>query len=243
MLKMFRTLARGAAARAAEDLFDRNALLILDQQIRETRAALERSRRALAAAIAGDRAEARLGEAVAARARDLEERAVAALGAGREDLAREAAEAIAELEAEQEAIRAARARFEAEVARIRAVVADAGRRQAELERGRRAAAAAEAVRRLGAGVGAGIGAGAEDGATLREAEATLARLRALQAEAADTEAALAEAGPGSEACLDIAERLEREGFGARTRPSGGAVLERLRRKAGLGAAEPAGPTA
>lgn len=228
MLKLFRLLARGAAARAAEDFFDQNALLILDQQIRETRASLERSRRALAVAIAGDRAEARRAEAAEARAQDLETRAVAALKAGREDLAAEAAEAIAELEAERDAIRAARATFTAEVARIRETVAEAGRRQAELERGRRVAAAAEAVRRLGAS------ARPQDTTTLREAEATLARLRELQAETADTEAALAEAEPGA----DIAERLKREGFGGSDRPTGSAVLERLRRSAGL-AAEPA----
>ncbi|TXN01129.1 PspA/IM30 family protein, partial [Methylobacterium sp. WL122] len=57
MLKLLNILARGNVARATEDLYDRNALLILDQQIRETRAALERSRRALALAIAGDQAE------------------------------------------------------------------------------------------------------------------------------------------------------------------------------------------
>ncbi|WP_375463579.1 PspA/IM30 family protein [uncultured Methylobacterium sp.] len=223
MLNVFRILARGAAARAGEDLFDRNALLILDQQIRETRAALERSRRALAVAIAGDRAEARRIDELEARARDLEARAIAALKGGREDLAGEAAEAIAELEAERDAVRAARARFSAEVARIRGAVADATRRQAELERGRRVAAATEAARRLGARTAPC------EAATLREAEATLARLRTLHAEAADTEAALDEAAPG----IGIAERLEREGFGPSTRPSGGAVLDRLRREAGL----------
>ncbi|MCJ2006535.1 PspA/IM30 family protein [Methylobacterium sp. E-041] len=222
MLKLLNLLARGKVARATEDLHDRNALLILDQQIRETRAALERSRRALAVAIAGDQAEARRGAEIDARAADLEGRAVAALAAGRDDLAAEAADAIAELEAERRAIDEARTRFAAEVARIRATVADATRRQAELERGRRVAGATEAVRRLSAQTGRG------DTATLREAEATLARLRALQAEATDTEAALAEADGA-----DIAERLAREGFGPRTRPTGGDVLERLRRKAGL----------
>ncbi|MDO9425566.1 MAG: PspA/IM30 family protein [Methylobacterium sp.] len=220
MFNLFRTLARGAATQAREDLIDRNALLILDQQIRETRVSLERSRMALAAAVAGDKAEARRLAEVEARATDLEERAVAALDAGREDLAREAADAIAELEAEAEAVRTARTRFARELTRIRAVVADATRRQAELERGRRIAAAAESARRLG------VAAAPEDRATLREAEATLARLRSLQAQSADTEAALTEAEPGA----DIAERLEREGFGKPTRPTGSAVLERLRRR-------------
>ncbi|SFG97972.1 PspA/IM30 family protein [Methylobacterium gossipiicola] len=221
MFDLFRTLARGAAAQAREDIIDRNALLILDQQIRETRAALERSRMALAAAEAGDRAEARRHAEVEARAADLEERAVAALAANRDSLAAEAADAIAELEAEAAAIRDARDRFARELARLRAVVADATRRQAELERGRRIAAAAESARRLG------VAAAPEDRATLREAEATLARLRARQAEAADIDAALAEPQPGA----DIAERLEREGFGKATRPTGAAILERLRGRA------------
>ena len=48
MFKLFKILARGAAAQAEEELFDRHALLVLDQQIRETRASLERSKLALA---------------------------------------------------------------------------------------------------------------------------------------------------------------------------------------------------
>lgn len=226
MFKLFRTLARGAAAQAQEDLIDRNALLILDQQIRETRAALERSRMALAAAMAGDKAEARRLAEVEARAADLEERAIAALKAGRDDLAAEAAEAIADLETERDAVNAARLRFTRETARIRAIVADATRRQAELERGRRLAAAAESARRLG------ITATPQDQATLREAEATLARLRHLQTQAADTEAALAEIEPAG----DIAERMEREGFGRARRPTGGTVLDRLRLRAEAGPA-------
>lgn len=237
MFKLFETLLRGQAARAAEEIFDRNALLILDQQIRETRAALERGRQALAVAVAGDRAEARRLEEAEARIAALETQAVSALRGARADLAGEAAAAIADLEAERDALQAARARFAAEIGRIRARVADATRRQAELERGRRVAAAQEAVRRLGAG------AARQDAATLREAEATLARLRALQTEAADTEAALAEAEPGR----DIGARLEQAGFGpapgSAGTPSGGAVLERLRRRAAEPATEPAAETA
>ncbi|GJE54763.1 PspA/IM30 family protein [Methylobacterium thuringiense] len=221
MFKLVRILARGATARASEEFLDRNALLILDQQVRETRASLERSRRALAAAVAADLAEGRKLAEVEARAADLETRAVAALSGGREDLAREAAQAIAELESERDAIRAARSRYETEVVRIRSLVADANRRQAELERGRRTAAAAEAVRRMRVNPGPG------ELATLSEAESTLERLRELQQEAADTEAALSEADPGA----DIAERMEREGFGPHSNTSADAVLDRLRRRA------------
>ncbi|MBX9930304.1 MAG: PspA/IM30 family protein [Methylobacterium sp.] len=220
MFKLFKILARGAAAQAEEELFDRHALLVLDQQIRETRASLERSKLALATAIAGDRAEARRLAEVTARGSDLEDRAVAALSGGREDLATEAADAIAELESEAESIRAARLRFGTEIGRLRHVVADATRRQAELERGRRIAAAAEAVRRLGAA------APTSDRATLREAEATLERLRRNQSEAADLEEARTEIEPGQ----DIKDRLEREGFGAKSRPNAADILARLKSK-------------
>ncbi|OHV15969.1 hypothetical protein BK022_15265 [Methylorubrum extorquens] len=221
MLTLLRTLACGAAAQACEEAHDRHALLVLDQQIRETAADLERGRRMLAAAMAGDSAEARRLTEVEARAADLETRAVAALAAGREDLAREAAEAITSLEVERDALRAARATFAAEVVRMRAVLADATRRQADLERGRRVAAS-EAVRRLRRTEGV------QDRATLREAEATLARLQRIQAEATDTDDALAAIEMPEET---LAERLEREGFGPRTRSSSDDVLARLRSRA------------
>lgn len=222
MLTLLRTLARGAAAQAREDAYDRHALLVLDQQIRETAADLGRGRRTLAAAVAGDGAEARRLADVEARAADLETRAVAALSAGREDLAREAAEAIANLEAERDALCRSRATFAAEVARMRAVLADATRRQAALERGRRVAAAAEAVRRLRRTPTV------SGGASLREAEATLARLQRIQAEAVEADDALT-AIETPEAT--IAERLESEGFGPRTRPCSDDVMARMRSRA------------
>jgi hypothetical protein len=57
MLKTIVTLIRGAAFRAEEEFADRSALLILDQQIRDAAAGIERAKRALAVAIAQDEAE------------------------------------------------------------------------------------------------------------------------------------------------------------------------------------------
>lgn len=114
--------------------------------------------------MAGDRAEARRQDEVEARTRALETQAIAALRGNREDLAEEEASAMAELEAERDALRTARARFAAEIARVRAHVANASKRQGELERGRRVTGVNEAVRRLGAG------ASRQDAATLREVE-------------------------------------------------------------------------
>src|SRR4029453_11846371 len=79
MLKFLLTLTRGAVAAAEEEAADRHALLILDQQMRDATAAVERSRRALGVAIAQEQAEAKRLEDTLARISDLEARAVAAL--------------------------------------------------------------------------------------------------------------------------------------------------------------------
>src|SRR5688572_22051999 len=103
MFKVLLTLMRSRVEMANEELVDRNALMILDQQIRDASAAFERAKKALAVAIAQDQREtARLG-ATRSRIADLEMRVRAALAAGDESLAREGAEAIAALEADRDA--------------------------------------------------------------------------------------------------------------------------------------------
>jgi phage shock protein A len=222
MLKTVWTLMRGAAAAAEEDLLDQNVLLILDQQIRDAAAATERAKRALALAIAQDEAEGKRLEATLARIADLETRTRAALAARRDDLVGEAAEAIATLEAERDCIREARTNFARDIAQMKRIVTDATRRLAELERGRRIAQTAEAVRRLRAGGPVD----ASEAAALAEAEVTLRRLRARQAEDAAAAAALQTLNGAAPA--DISERMEAAGFGPRTRPTAADVLARLR---------------
>ena len=148
MFKTVLTLFRGSVAAAGEELEDRSALLILDQQMRDAAAAVERAKRTLALAIAQDQQEGRRLDATNARIADLELRATAALDGGREDLAREAAEAIAHLEAERDAALTARTLFAAEIARLKRHVSGAEARIHELDRGRRIARASEAVRAM-----------------------------------------------------------------------------------------------
>ncbi|MGY2048186.1 PspA/IM30 family protein [Methylobacterium sp. JK268] len=233
MLRLFATLARGTAARACEDIIDQNALPLLDQQIREAAAAQEESRRALAQAMARQGADAKQEEVLRARLADLETRAVAALTGGREDLAGEAATAIAELEADIAGLTEARAAFGKEIDVLRRAVQEGARQLAELERGRRLAEAGEAVRRLRGRRGEGAPGTA---AALAEAQATLRRLRERQAQEAAAAEALAVIDLARPA--GIAERLEEAGFGPRTRPSAASVMERLRGKA---AGNPAAP--
>lgn len=228
MFKTLVTLIRGATFRAEEEFTDRSALLILDQQIRDSAAGIERAKRALAVAIAQDDAEGNRLDATLSRIGDLEDRAVAALAGGRDDLAAEAAEAIAVMEADRDSIREARATFAREITQLKGTVRNSAQRLAELERGRRIAAAAESVRRLKTSPGFGRPA---DATALADAEATLRRLRERQAEDAAAAAAFEtldnEARPAG-----VADRLEAAGFGKRTRPTAASVLERLRQKTG-----------
>src|SRR6267142_1236469 len=142
MFKTVLTLFRGSVAAAGEELEDRSALF-LDQQMRDAAAAVERSKRTLALAIAGDQQEGRRLDATNARIADLEVRTTAALDGGREDLAREAAQAIANLEADRDAAMTARTLFASEITRMKRQVAGAEARITELDRGRRIAARRE----------------------------------------------------------------------------------------------------
>jgi len=223
MFKTVLTLFRGSVAAAGEELEDRTALLILDQQMRDAAAAVERSKRSLAIAIAQDQQEGRRLDTTNARIADLEVRATAALDGAREDLAREAAQAIANLEADRDAAMTARALFATEIARLRRHVSSAEARITELDRGRRIARASEAVRTLRRG---GIEAARPYESTLPEAERTLQRLRERQMEAQAADEALIEldaaTGP-----LAAAEKLAEQGFGPRLKSTADDVLARL----------------
>ncbi len=227
MFKTFATLFRGAAAAAEENLIDRNALLILDQQIRDTRGALERGRHALAIAMAQDEAEGKRLAETRRHIAELEQRATEALKTGRDDLAEEAAEVIAALESDAAAIAEAQATFATEAKHLKRHVANAQQRFAEIERGRRLAQAAEAVRKLKSSGGL-TATGASP--ALADAEATLKRLRDRQIEEAAVEAHLQTIDEGVRA-RTVSDKLEAQGFGPRTRPTSADVLARLKAKA------------
>ncbi|MDJ0449822.1 PspA/IM30 family protein [Methylocystis sp. JR02] len=228
MLKTVVTLFRGKAYEAEERFADRHALAILDQQMRDAALAVERAKKALALASAQDKAEERKLDATRAQIAEIETRAVAALKAGREDLARKAAENIADLESDATAAEKARALFSVEIKSLERHLRDQSARLAELERGRRIARAAEAVRvaRRGRLEEAPYGQ-----STLSEAEATLARLRERQEEACAAEAALDDLDARDKA-QDLNAALADAGFGPPVKPRAADVLARLKEKAG-----------
>ncbi len=159
---------------------------------------------------------------------DLEQRAISALEAGRGDLAEKAAEAIAGLETDANAAQQARDIFAVEIAKLERHVRKQSARLADLDRGRRIARAAEAVRTARQGR---IETACGFQSTLMEAEATLARLRAHQTGADAAEEALdtLEAAPVSET---IAEKMAAEGFGPPIEVRPADILARLKARAG-----------
>jgi phage shock protein A len=230
MLKTLITIVRGRAFAAGEAVTDQHALLILDQQMGDAGLAIDRAKKALAVATAQENQEGQRLEATRAQIADLETRAIAALDGGREELAAEAAETIASLEAERDASLTARALFAAEIAKLRSHVLQQRMRLAQLERGRRIARAAEEVRiaRRGRIEAAPIFEG-----TLAEAEATLSRLRERQVEADAAEAAYDTLDDATRP-ITVAEKLAAEGFGPRLKPNAADVLARLRERAAAG---------
>lgn len=177
------------------------------------------ARRALAIVVAEETRETTRRAGLAAKAADLEQRAVEALRAGREALAVEASEAIAAIATEIDASERASQRFAAEAALARREVDAQRRRLADLDRGRRLARVGSALTETMRTSHSGLD-------TLSEAEAALSR---VVADNEDARAVRAEMAPAAEGLI---ERLSDAGFGEPVRVKASDVLARLRAAAG-----------
>ncbi len=206
MFRQFVALVRGQAHEAAEVVVDANALVILRQQLRDCAAAVDVARKSVAIATAETMRDRERLAGIEARIADLEERTLAALGQGKADLAREGAEAIAALESERAATAEATRAAEAEIERLRQALRRGRARVADLERGLRLAEAGERTRRLrGDGGAAGL-------SSLRDAEATLDRLKTRQRHAEAVDRAMEEVAGETDAGA-VASRLAAAGCG------------------------------
>ncbi|MDX2155729.1 MAG: PspA/IM30 family protein [Hyphomicrobiaceae bacterium] len=236
-MKILSTLMRGAAAEAEDAVFEVNAIRILEQQLRDAAIALEHAKRELACAMAHRASEARAAEALDARIAELETSAVAALVGSRDDLAEEAATVIAATEDERADRCKAVERLDVEILRLRRLADDGHRRLADLRRGLEMARAQEALRRAGANGRRALATGT---GALREAEATLKRIRESHVKAEDL-AAAAESLDDAVAGKDLDQRLAEAGFrpGLRTKPSD--VLARLKARNAAERPSTAGP--
>jgi phage shock protein A len=217
MLKLFVTMFRGRGHDAAEAVVDANAVPILRQQLRDCAQSVELGRKSVAMVMACCERERKSAEQLA----DLEVRAKEALLKGREDLAIEAAGAIAHLEAERDTTASAIATYQAEITRLRKVLSESESRLRALQRGQRLAIATEHTQRLHEKGPVTMTAG------LSDAEATLNRIQERQAMAAATRDAAVELSARTSADA-TRDRLAAAGCGAPLRPDAAAVLARLK---------------
>lgn len=150
MLGTLSTLLRGASARSEDHLRDFFALDLIDQKIRETEDAQAAAKTTLAMQIQRLHAETSHLEALEARIKDIGGRIKAAMKAGEQDLAAEAAQALADLENERDVRFTTTRQLETHVEKLRASVDKSQRRLVDLKHGAMQARAVRQTQILGA---------------------------------------------------------------------------------------------
>lgn len=228
MWRTVTTILLGRRARAEERLIETNAALILEQKIREAEAGHGAAKRALAALIARARTEHKTLDSLGARIGDLEDRTRAALDAGREQLAADAAKLLADLENERAVRERTLASADEKAARMRLAIEKTHRQLIDLRQGLITARAVEAERAAMKNMKGDLSANA----AIREGEAVLKRLL-------DSADPVEEIDALDEIEADLAgetviERMAEAGFGKAAKVRAEDILERLR-----GAAAPA----
>ena len=197
-----------------------SAMASLDRSIAAAQRAHTDARRMLAIALAEEAREAERRAALATKISDLEQRAVQALRAGRDDLALQASETIAVMTMDITASERASVRFAAEVTLARREVDAQRRRLSELDRGRRLA-------RIGTALSGTTSASSDGLDSFAEAEAALAK---VVAENHDARVLREEMTPPAERLI---ERMSDAGIGSPVQIRAADVLVRLRAAAGL----------
>ena len=222
MFGTLRTLMTGANARGEEHLRDVFAIELIDQKIREAETALKSAKVALAGLIQRERAETRQLDQLGKRIVDLTERARAALAEGREDLAQEAAQAIAQMENEERLRRETVQRLETRILHLRQSVETANRRIIDLKQGAVAARAARREQDIQKRLGRHLG--TEN--AFEEAQDLIERVLKRD-DPFEQSQILTEIDRGLDKA-DVADRLAAAGFGPATRTTAADVLNRLK---------------
>ncbi|MFA8441381.1 PspA/IM30 family protein [Yoonia sp.] len=144
MFKTLATLINGQNARAEDRVRDAFAIELIDQKIRESENSLRAAKATLASLIQRQRSEEKQHTALKTRISDLTKRAKEALDNDREDMAAEAARAIANMENELTVRTETLDRLDQKVMRLRTSIESGHRRIIDLKQG---AIQARAVRR------------------------------------------------------------------------------------------------
>lgn len=224
MFKTLATLINGQNARAEDRVRDAFAIELIDQKIRESEHSLRAAKATLASLIQRQRAEDQQHAALKTRIADLTKRAQEALDQDREDMAAEAARAIATMENELTVRVQTLDRLDQKIVRLRTSIESGHRRIIDLKQG---AIQARAVRREQSiqmqmtqrGVSAG---------SVEEAEELITRVLGKDDPFERTEI-LAEIDHDLDGG-SITDRMANAGFGSATRSTADDVLNRLKSK-------------
>lgn len=224
MLHTLRTLFRSASAVAEDNLKDANALALIDQHIRDTEASLRAAKTTLASLIQRHRSEVKMVEGLDGKIADLTTRATEALEAGREDLAGEAAESIAQMENERRLRQDTVGRLDQKMIRLRSSVEAGQRRVVELRQGAIAARAVRNEQRIQGRLSKTV----QGPCPADEAQEMIDRVLGAEDKFEQSEILREiEADLNSDG---ITERMAQAGFGAASKSTKDDVLKRLKAK-------------
>lgn len=221
MFGTLKTLIQGANARTEERVRAAYSIELIDQKIRESAEGLKVAKATLASLIQRQRGEERQIAMLESRSADLLDRGRAAMIAGRDDLAAEAAEAVAVMENELSLRRETRARLEARVIRLQASVEATNRRIIDLKQGSIAARALRDEQALQARLNTTLA----GSSPLAEAEDLIAGV--LGREDVYEQAEILTEIDRNLTRHDVADRLAAQGFGRPMKTTAADVLSRL----------------
>lgn len=222
MFSTLKTLVAGASARAEDQLRDTYAIEMIDQKIRDASAALKAAKYSLATLVQRERAEIRQVEALDTKIADLLTRAKAGLTDGREDLAQEAAGAVAQMENELNLRRETVQQLEARIMQLRQSVERGNRRIIDLKQGLVTAKAAKKEQGIQKRLGRHI---AQD-STFEEAEELIAMV--LKKGDPFEQAQILNKIDQDLSHSNMADKLAGAGFGPRSKSTPSDVLARLK---------------
>ena len=224
MFKTLTTLITGANARAEDRVRDTFAIELIDQKIREADATLKAGKATLATLIQRQRSEVSQREGLRKRIADLTARATAAMDAGDEEMALQAAEAIAQMENELTVRDGTCDRLDQKVLRLRHSIEQGHRRIIDLKQG---AIQARAVRRE-QDIQVKFGSVAQSSAT-EEAENLIARVLGRD-DPFEKNEIMAEIN-NDLSRGNLTDRMSDAGFGDPTRSTAQDVLNRIKNNA------------
>jgi phage shock protein A len=222
MFKTLATLINSQHARAEDLVRDTFAIELIDQKIRESESSQRAAKATLASLIQRQRSEGKQHENLKKRSSDLTKRAKEALDNDREDMATEAARAIANMENELAVRSETVQRLDQKVVRLRCSIESGHRRIIDLKQGAIQARAVHREQNIQAQM---TKAGVHNG-SVEEAEELISRVLGRD-DPFERSEILADINRDLDG-INLTDRMADAGFGNPTRATANDVLARLK---------------